>query len=262
MKNQARITVAGSILLTASAPAANAQMEVTVNLLESEDWLALKNIWKLLDKVKPAEDYLGYNLATEKGDSLNSALRSLFTENNLENPHLELALSLVTSVTSARVTRLSRMNPLYVTRMIPPWTSTVQEDLLFNFEDRITTLTALVDSGEVTATEFIAARAALLEKAETIALLEILNDVHGNNFYDRVGGSYLTDPDSDEILEMLDLSYRAALDTLSSGHLIEQKDYYYQVVAQHEEFLLRYENFQQAKPLLRILLTDLMEAGN
>ncbi len=262
MKNHARIALAGSMLISASAPVASAQIAAAEDVLGSDDWNTLKSIWKLLDRVKPSENNFDISIATEKGDSLNVAIRSLFLEEEIESPELELAISIVGTITSARVIRLSRMNPLYMTRMMPPWTDTVQDNLLFNFENRISSLTNLVEAGEITATEFIAARDSLIDKAETLALLEILDEARQNQFYDRGGIYGLVNPGSDEILEALDMSYRVALDTLQADHLIENKEYYLLVVEQHEEFLQRYESFQQAKPALRILLSDLMAAGN
>lgn len=149
-----------------------------------------------------------------------------------------------------------------MTRMMPPWNATVQDNLMFNFENRISIITSLAEAGEITATEFAAARDSLLEKAETLALLEILDEVREIQTYDldNIYGS--ENPGSDEILQKLDMSYRVALDSLQSGHRIENKEYFLLVVEQHEEFLQRYEDFQQAKPLLRVLLFDLMEVRN
>ncbi len=146
--------------------------------------------------------------------------------------------------------------------MMPPWNATVQSNLIFNFENRISTITSLAEAGEITPTEFAAARDSLVEKAEILALLEILDEVREIHTYDLDNVYGLEISGSDEILQKLDMSYRVALDSLNAGHRIENKEYYLLVVEQHEEFLQRYENFQEAKPVLRILLFDLMEVRN
>lgn len=262
MNDITRIALTGSMLLSATAPAARGQIAETAGILNSDDWQALKEIWRMLDRVKPSEDDFSISMATEKGDSLNTAILNLFSEEEIENSELEFAISMVRNITSARVNRLSRVNTLMITRMMPPWNATVQSNLMFNFENRISTVTSLAEAGEITPEEFAAARDSLLEKAETLALLEILDEVRENQFYDRDQTYGLDNPGSDEILQQLDMSYRIALDSLQAGHRIESKDYYLLVVEQHEEFLQKYEDFQQAKPILRILLFDLMEVRN
>ena len=262
MNDVTRITLAGSLLLSATVPVANAQIAETVDFLGSDDWHALKEIWRLLDSVRPSEDDFSLSMATKKGDSLNAAIQSLFPEGNIDSPELELAISMVRNITTARVNRLSRVNTLMMTRMMPPWNATVQNNLMFNFESRISIITSLAEAGEITPTEFAAARDSLVEKAEILALLEILDEVRDIHTYDLDNVYGLEISGSDEILQKLDMSYRVALDSLQAGHRIENKEYFLLVVQQHEEFLQRYEDFQHAKPILRILLFDLMEAGS
>ncbi|MCD4708784.1 MAG: hypothetical protein K8S62_13705 [Candidatus Sabulitectum sp.] len=255
-----KITLAGSVLLTLSAPAATAQTTEIRAILESDDWEALRAIWKLVNGVKPNPGYRNFPIATEKGDSLRAAVDRLFTDADIEDPRLETALNLVQRVTSTRIIRMSRINPSMLTRVRPPWAVTVQEGLLFNFEDRITTLTSLVEENEITAVEFIAARDTLLERAVTWALLDILPQVQSSADYDYYGWS-VEEMDTDAVLARLDLSYRAALDTLKKREPGENIEYLQLAVRQHEEFLQEYTEFQLAIPVLRILLTDLMEAG-
>ncbi|MCD4708665.1 MAG: hypothetical protein K8S62_13105, partial [Candidatus Sabulitectum sp.] len=149
-------------------------------------------------------------------------------------------------------------NPSMIMRMAPPWTETVQDNLLFNFEQRITTLTGLAESSEISAAEFIAARDTLLERAETWAVLEILQEDQAYRNYDYYGWPS-EEMDTDAILERLDLSYRAALDTLKKQEPGENTEYFQLAVQQHEEFLQKYSEFQLAAPALKILLMDLIE---
>jgi len=258
MNNCTKITLAGSVLLTLSVPAATAQTTEIRAILESDDWEALRAIWKLANGVKPNPGYRDFPIATEKGDSLRAAVDRLFTD--IEDPLLETALVLVQRITSTRITRMSRINPSMLTRVMPPWAVTVQEGLLFNFEDRITILTSLVEEDEITATGFIAARDTLLERAVTWALLDVLPQVQSHADYDYYGWT-VEEMDTDAVLARLDLSYRAALDTLKKREPGENTEYLQLVVRQHEEFLQKYTEFQLAVPVLRILLTDLMEAG-
>ena len=259
-----KITIGGSLLLV--VPVVNASgthiQEAEIQaVIESQNWETLKEIWKIADHLMPSEEHFEFPLATEKGDSLSSIVRSLFAVTDFASPETQTAVSMIQRITETRVLRASRANMNMLTRMIPPWTLLVRESQLFNFEERITTLTSLVEAGEITPPEFIAARDSLLDKAEILAVLEILEEVDVPVNYDH---GYYTEPvdglDSDVILAKLDLSYRAALDTLNKQNPSEHMEHYKMAVQQHEEFLRRYSEFEDARPVLRILLTDLMEA--
>lgn len=260
MNGRTKISLAGSVLLTLSSPAVNAHTAEIRAVLESDDWEALRTIWKLANGVKPNPGYRDFPIASEKGDSLRAAVDHLFTDADIEDPLLETALALVQRITSTRIIRMSRINPSMLTRVMPPWAVTVQEGLLFNFEDRITTLTGLLEADEITAVGFIAARDTLLERAVTWALLDILPQVQSHANYDYYGWS-IEEMDTNAVLARLDLSYRAALDTLKKREPGENTEYLQLAIRQHEEFLQEYAEFQLAVPALRILLTDLMEAG-
>lgn len=255
--NNTQITLAGSLLLM--APAVNADIADIQSVIESEDWETIKTIWRMADRLKPPGNMFGgsYPVATEKGDSLRAVVDSLFLETEIDNPELRRAVHLIQRITSMRIMRLSRINPSMLMRMMPPWTETVQDNLLFNFEERITTLTILVESGEVTAAEFIAARDTLLERAETWAVLEILQEFRIPSNYNYGGQSDIVD--TDLVLERLDLSYRVALDTLNKQKPSGNTEHFQLAVQQHEEFLERYSEFENAKPVLRVLLTDLID---
>lgn len=258
MNNKTQITLAGSLLLTISATAATAQTAETRVILESEDWETLKTIWRLINRVKPSDGFSGFPVATEKGDSLQAVIDGLFAETDNQATQINTAIQLISRITSTRIMRLSRMNPSMIMRMAPPWTETVQDNLLFNFEQRITTLTGLAESSEISAAEFIAARDTLLERAETWAVLEILQEDQAYRNYDYYGWPS-EEMDTDAILERLDLSYRAALDTLKKQEPGENTEYFQLAVQQHEEFLQKYSEFQLAAPALKILLMDLIE---
>lgn len=257
-----QIAIGGSLLLVVpgvNASGTHIQEADIQSIIESQDWSTLKQIWRITDRLNPSEEHYEFPMATEKGDSLSSLVRSLFAVTDFSSQETQTAVSIIQRITETRVLRASRVNMTMLTRMIPPWGLLVRESLLFNFEERITTLTALVKAGEITPREFIAARDSLLDRAETLAVLEILEEVQLQADY-----GFYNDPvdglDTDMIIARLDMSYRAALDTLSRENPSEHIEHYKQAVQQHEEFLHRYQEFEEAKPVLRILLTDLMEA--
>jgi len=242
-----------------SANAQSAQQTEIDSLFETQDWNTLRSIWRLLDRMDPGDDYYGYPMDTVKGDSIASVLNGLFPSYNFDNIEIYHAANMVRGVAVMRTMRLSRINPMMMTRMMPPWTSTVQEDLLFNFEQRITTLTELLHENEISASEYITARDTLMDKALTLALLEIINHPRRVRLYDYpfMEADKIT---ADSILHRLDMSYRAALDTLNKVTPSEYIDHYREVVDQHELFLEEYGQFREAAPVFRLLLENLMEA--
>ena len=255
MKNCTGFAIAGSVPVLLMVPAVNADVQTVVG---SQDWETLRSIWRMIDQVEPVDGFTGFPIATEKGDSLRAVVDALFSETDMEDPELQKAIYLIQRITSARIMQLSRINPSLITRMAPPWTEMVQDNLLFNFEERITALTSLVELGEVTAPEFLAARDTLLNRAETWAVLEILREVQTYRSYDYFNWQREM-VSTDLVLERLDLSYRAALDTLKEREPSENVEFFQLAVQQHETFLANYSDFQRAKPFLRILLVDLID---
>ena len=263
MNNTVGIVMAGSALIPALVSGTTADDTVNTELrtiLVSEDWAALKDIWHSIDKLKPSEPFSNFPISVEKGDSLSSVVRNLFTEGEVEDPQIEAAVSLIRRITLLRIMRLSRMNPSLITRMMPPWTDTVQDQLLFNFENKLATLNNLVDDGELTPVEFIAAREVLIEKAEILAVLQLVEESEIRPDY-RYSVEYSDRLTTDLLLQQINLSYSAALDTLAKYNPGEYTGYYQQAADQYEAFQDDLEEFQRAEPILRIMLTDLMEAG-
>ena len=255
MMNCTCFAITGSVPVLLMVPAVNADIQTVAG---SQDWETLRSIWKMIDQVEPVDGFTGFPIAAEKGDSLRAVVDALFSETDTEDSELQQAIYLIQRITSARIMQLSRINPSLVTRMAPPWTEMAQDNLLFNFEERITTLTDLVELGEITAPEFLAARDTLLERAETWAALEILREEQTYRNYDYFNWQREI-VSTDLVLERLDMSYRAALDTLSKAKLSENAEFFQLAVQQHETFLANYSDFQRAKPFLRILLMDLID---
>ncbi|HPF31582.1 MAG TPA: hypothetical protein PLM22_01870 [Candidatus Sabulitectum sp.] len=242
--------------LAATLPHAELQ-----ELFQTEDWNTLRTIWETLNRLPPGNGYGNFPMTAEKGDSMQAALQGLFQDASFENSSIRSALGMTVDLTAARINRLSRMNPMLMTRMMPPWTETVQDGVLFSFEERITTLTDLLEEGELTAGEYAAARDSLLNRAITLTVLEILNAEDRTRLYDY--GLY--DESSvtvDSILQRLDMSCSAAMDTLAKSTPSQYKDHYRLIVEQHERFLEDYAEFQETLPVFRAVLSELMEAGS
>ncbi len=246
--------IAGS--LAATLPRAELQ-----ELFQTEDWNTLKTIWRTVNRVRQRDGYSSFPIAAEKGDSLEAVLGNLFQGMEFEHSGIPRALDMTISLAGTRAVRLSRMNPMLMTRMIPPWTETVQEGLLFSFEERITSLTELLEEGEITAAEYAAARDSLLNRAIILSVLDMVNGEERVRLYDQ----HFYEDNSvsvDSILHRLDMSYTAALDTLAKSTPSEYKDHYRLVVEQHERFLEEYALFQEDLPVFRAILTELMGAGS
>lgn len=230
-------------------------------LFQTEDWNTLKTIWRTVDRVRQRDGYSSFPIAAEKGDSLEAVLGGLFQGMEFEHSVIPRALEMTISLAGTRTVRLSRMNPMLMTRMMPPWTETVQEGLLFSFEERTTSLTELLEEGEITAAEYAAARDSLLNRAIILSVLDMVNGEERVRLYDY---HYYEDTSVtvDSILHRLDMSYTAALDTLAKSTPSEYRDHYRLVVEQHERFLEEYALFKEDLPVFRAMLTELMEAGS
>lgn len=254
MRKSTVIALASPLVITTPA-LAGAEMNDVTELIQSDDWATLKNIWQLANNIQP-EGIYSPPIAIEKGDSIIVQLNSLFQEAT-QNPQLNTALEFTREIVTLRISRLSRINGLLMTRMMPPWTDQVQEDMLFNFQSRLTELDSLIEEKEITVAEFISARDTLLQKAETIMILELINQTD-RAIYNFVPNDY-DKVDTNIILEQLDLSYRAALDSLELHPTHIYAEGYENIVNQHEAFLEKYDEFRIAKPIFQLLLTDLMD---
>jgi|GEM_PF-1585129 len=264
MKNSGSLVVTGSVLLSLSSAlvAETTDTETTDirMLLESEDWAVLKNIWQSIDSLKPSDGYSSFPVSIKKGDSLLAVVNSLFAGSVQQNPEIRTSLSLIRRVTALRLMRLSRINPALLTRMMPPWTDTVQDQLLFNFETRLASLDSLVEEEEVTPVEFAAARQVLVEKAELLAVLQVIEATELQPYY-RFDVKYSDRMSIDLLLQQIKLSYSAVLDTVARYSPEEDAGFYREAAVQYEAFKKSFEDFEHTEPILRVLLTDILEAG-
>ena len=60
MCNNAGITLTGAILL--ASPAVNADASDVQSVIESEDWKTLKDIWEIIDQIRPADRFSVFRL--------------------------------------------------------------------------------------------------------------------------------------------------------------------------------------------------------
>ncbi len=254
MKKSTVIALVPPLVMITPAFASVEASEVT-ELIESNDWITLKNIWQLANSVKP-DNLMSFPMATEKGDSILVQLNSLFQEPT-QSPELNTALQLTQRIVTLRISRLSRIGMMYITRMMPPWTKSVQDEMMFNFESHLTELDSLLEENEITAAEFVYARNTLLSKAETIIILDLVN-LTDRDIY-RFAPSDYHKVNTGILLQQLDLSYRAALDTLKYSPQHLYTEHFESIVEQHAIFLEKYDEFRAAKPIFQLLLTDLME---
>jgi len=264
MKNSGPLVVTGSVLLSLSsavvAETAYTEKSDIRALLESEDWAVLKSIWQDIGDLKPSDGYSDFPVSMDKGDSLITVVNRLFADSTQHPAGVRTSLNLVRRVTALRLMRLSRINPALLTRMMPPWTDTVQDQLLFNFETRLASLDSLAESETFTPVEFAAARQVLVEKAELLAVLQVIEAAELLPYY-RFGVKYSDRMSIDLLLQQIKLSYSAALDTVARYSPEEDAGFYREAAAQYEAFKKNFEEFEYAEPILRALLADLMEAG-
>ncbi len=256
--NRSLIALMGTSVVLSAQAEEIVQEDLNV-ITGSEDWNILRTAWITLNKADAPEDQLAFTMASEKRDSICSLVNALFQDELPAAPEVTRAVQMLKDITVMRATRLSRINPLLMTRMMPPWTATVREDLLFNFEIRIHALTELLLEGNISASEFIAGRDSLLDRSMVIMLLETVDEIYQTPDYGYAYPDY-QEVTTDSVLHRLDMTYRAALDSLSLPYAHQYADHYKSIVEQHERFLLEYNEFRNAAPVFRILLETLMEA--
>ena len=255
--NKSLIALLGTSVIV-SAQAEEIIQEDISSITGSEDWNTLRTVWRTLNRTVMPENQWDTSILAEKGDSISRTVNELFSAEVTVTPEVNRAVEMLKNITILRAERLSRINPALMTRMMPPWTTTVRDDLLFSFETRLHTLTELLQDREISATEFIAARDSLLDKAIVLSMLEAVDEMYEVQMYDYPFYDYLQ-ATPDTILHRLDMSYRAALDSLNLPHVHDYADHYKAVVEQHERFMEEYADFRAALPAFRVLLENLME---
>jgi len=152
-------------------------------VLRSPEWAHIKEYWNLLNRVtgdggrfQPAGD-----LDMAKADSIISDVRRCVSALNPDGGTggMWSALNMACLLVETRAMRLSRINPAFLTRMMPSWSTTLGEDLLYSFDSRLRELSRLRSGGELTEEVFLSASDTLGMQFETWALLQLANDRYG-----------------------------------------------------------------------------------
>lgn len=153
------------------------------SLLGSPEWGLIREYWNLLNRVtgsggqfEPAGD-----LDMAKADSIIADVRRCMTGLNPEgcSGGMWSALEMTGLLVETRTMRLSRINPAFLTRMMPSWSTMYGEDLLYRFDSRLRELERLRTAGDLTEEVFLSASDTLRRQFETWALLQLTTDRYG-----------------------------------------------------------------------------------
>lgn len=200
-------------------------------VLRSPEWAQIREYWNLLNRVRGEGDRFqpAGDLDMAKADSIIADVRRCFAELNPngETGGMWSALEMTGLLFETRAMRLSRINPAFLTRMMPAWSTTFGEDLIYSLDSRLRELERLRSDGELTEEVFSLASDTLYRQFESWALLQLADDLYGLT-PEKIGESLLE-------VELL-----------------------YAVIA--EEFgEERIQAFREMRPYLEPLLEDLLE---
>lgn len=154
-------------------------------VLDSPEWGRIVGYWNLLNRVpgsggafEPAGE-----LDPAKADSMVAEIRRCVEALNPsgKTDGLWRAVSTTALLVETRALRLSRLNPVFLTRMVPAWTKTMEENALYDLDARLRALERLRSAGEVPDQVFESATDTLFMRFETWALLQGLSDVYHMN---------------------------------------------------------------------------------
>ncbi|MBD3369086.1 hypothetical protein GF402_01830 [Candidatus Fermentibacteria bacterium] len=245
------------------------------SLMATPTWGKLVSLWRDLDDLSPPDSmnsYYGYTSIVDytKGDSLQAVLVEHREELIRTADRLGCstkALRLVLDLTAIRVERLSRMDPMMMTRMAPPWTAMERSSSLNELELRIDTLLALYRSDAVSSEEVSRCMQGIFEKAVLWTVLEEIDTSYmaDNWFYSfrygypRPGG---TEKDPVEtVIAAVEQHHDAMLDSLEKYGNEQPPDWIASEPEQYERFKAGLGDLQKALPELRLLLSDLVLRG-
>lgn len=256
----------GFVALTAAAAAVQPQFDLGLqaeidSLLQTRDWAILRDTWRMLNGLETPPDYYQHPMETEKGDSLITRLSGLFQEGGFQNVELEKAAGILRSVAVIRARHLSRIDPAMLTRMIPPWTVTLEAEMLFSYQERIRTLTELVEQDAINPSEYTAASDTLLKKTMALALLGILNSPDRPDYHALI---HYPDPATatvDTILQRLELTQAESLNFLENAESGISAERQREIAEERGELMRDVHSLENTREILRVLLYDLLETG-
>lgn len=256
----------GFVALTAAAAAVQPQFDFGLqaeidSLLQTRDWAILRETWRMLNGLETPPDYYQHPMETEKGDSLIAGLSGLFREGGFQNAELEKAAGMLRSVAVIRARHLSWIDPAMLTRMMPPWTVTLEAEMLFSYQERINNLTELLEQGAISPSEYSAARDTLFEKTMAISLLDILNSTDRPAYHARI---HFPDPATatvDTILQRLELTHAQSLHYLENAESGISTKRLREIAEEREELMRDLHSLENYREILRVLFCDLLEPG-
>lgn len=200
-------------------------------VLRSPEWGRIREYWDLLNRVTGSGDRFepAGDLDTAKADSIIADVRRCMTGLNPEGGSggMWSALEMTGLLVETRAMRLSRINPAFLTRMMPSWSTTYGEDLLYSFDTRLRELERLRNTGDLTEEAFLSASDTLGRQFETWALLQLADDRYG-----------FGPPDLKDRLLEVELLYEAVSEEFGED---------------------RVNAFREMRPYLEPLLEDLLE---
>lgn len=209
-------------------------------ITRSPEWGKIREYWEFLNQVPISGNGSGAlemsfstwgNLDPVKADSIIAGLRRCgdALSSSCENEGIRAAVGNIIHLMETRALRLSRLNPTFLTRMIPPWTLVMREEALFDLGARLRQLELLRSAGGITDEVFASAMDTLFQRFETWALLGTVSDMY------HFQGSYY--PPGDTIME-IKMLYSALEEQVGEERL-----------RSHDDML----------PSLEFLLADLLE---
>ncbi len=190
-------------------PASLVRLAPLEALLRSGEWAMVRDCWNALNRLGPLPEPLydeGIVFTGEpdlldpvKADSMIAGLRrsTEALESRHGNTPAVRALRTAALMVETRALRLSRINPVFLTRMIPSWTVTLEEGLLLDIQGRLWELEQLRSRGELDEELFTVASDTLLRRFEAWSLL------HGIAGTRYSGWDYPVSPDSLMEVELL-----------------------------------------------------------
>jgi hypothetical protein len=200
-------------------------------VLRSPEWGRISEYWNLLNRVtgKGGQFQPAGDLDMAKADSIITDVRRCFAELNPggETGGVWSALEMTALLVETRAERLSRINPAFMSRMMPAWSTTFGEDLLYSFDSRIRELERLRSAGELTEEVILSASDTLARQFETWALLQLADDRYG-----------FSPPDIQERLLEVELLYETVAEEFGEDRVLA---------------------FREMRPYLEPLLEDLLE---
>ncbi len=220
-----------SLPAVSTEPSGLLQRLALQRVLGSGEWAIIREYWELLNRVpgtggqfEPAGE-----LDPGKADSIAAGVRQSLEALNPsgETGGMWRAVETAGLLVETRALRLSRVNPMLLTRMMPAWTLTMSDNLLYDLDARLRELEKLRTDGGISEEVIAAASDTLYRQFECWALLQTVGDQRG----------YMAYPQEERLME-IELLYRSLAEEFGEERL---------------------QGFREMRPYLAPLLSDLMD---